>query len=63
MIPIYFYEDSFQPVQYWKNRRAIRSTIVMPIDQVKKMKQQKPELFSKEDKREFSFYFYKSDAR
>jgi hypothetical protein len=34
-----FYEDlTFQPVQYWLNRRAIRSTIVMPIDQVKKMK-------------------------
>jgi hypothetical protein len=31
-----FYEDlTFQPVQYW-NRRAIRSTIVMPIDQKKR---------------------------
>jgi hypothetical protein len=31
------HEDlTFQPVQYWLNRRAIRSTIVMPIDQVKK---------------------------
>jgi hypothetical protein len=46
------YEDSFQPVQYWNNRRAIRSTIVMPIDQVKKMTT-KARLFSKDDKREF----------
>jgi hypothetical protein len=31
-----FMKIYLQPVQYWKNRRAIRSTIVMPIDQVKK---------------------------
>jgi hypothetical protein len=45
------------------NRRAIRSTIVMPIDQVKK-DESKPKGygFSRDDKRE-SFYFYKSDSR
>jgi hypothetical protein len=49
------HEDlTFQPVQYWLNRRAIRSTIVMPIDQVKKMKaNQKATGSAEDDKREF----------
>jgi hypothetical protein len=59
-----FYEDlTFQPLQYWENRRAIRSTIVMPIDQVKKMKaNQKATGSAEDDKREFLSTFYKSDS-
>ena len=59
-----FYEDlTFQPLQYWKNRRAIRSTIVMPIDQVKKMKANQTATDSVDDARkEFLSTFYKLDS-
>ncbi len=59
-----FYEDlTFQPLQYWKNRRAIRSTIVMPIDQVKKMKANQNDTGSAEnDKKALLSTFYKLDS-